>query len=315
MAADATPRHQAVCLTAPTAWGKTELALQIAARVPVEIISMDSAMVFRDMNIGTAKPSREQLAAVPHHLIDICDPTQSYSAGRFVEDVTELVESISERNRLPLIVGGTMMYLRALRSGLAPLPKASAQLRSDLDAQAQKIGWQAMHAQLAKIDAVSAARIAPTDRQRIQRALEVWHASGEPLSALQAKHAGKAPFALRTVALLPEDRAALRDTIEQRFDAMLGAGFVDEVQMLLSRYAPQSDAPAMRCVGYRQIRAALEGHCSMAQARTAAITATRQLAKRQLTWLRSDPGDYSLTGDPKSVQRRALELVAESGPR
>ncbi|HMB73845.1 MAG TPA: tRNA (adenosine(37)-N6)-dimethylallyltransferase MiaA, partial [Gammaproteobacteria bacterium] len=203
-------RPRCICLTAPTASGKTELALRIAEAVPLEVISMDSAMVYRGMDIGTAKPSREQRAAVAHHLIDICDPLDSYSAGRFVADVTRLAGDIAARGRLPLIVGGTMMYLRALRSGLARLPQGSPVIRAEIDAQAQRLGWPALHAQLADVDPASAARISPADSQRIQRALEVWRVTGRTLTALLGARGAAPALQITTISLLPEDRAALR---------------------------------------------------------------------------------------------------------
>jgi tRNA dimethylallyltransferase len=277
-----------VCLTGPTACGKTDLALELAERVPVEIVSMDSAMVYRGLDIGTAKPSAAVRAKVPHHLIDIIEPSDAYSAGRFARDAASAVREIAARGRLPLLVGGTLLYLRALREGLASLPRADVALRNELDAQAREVGWPAMHARLEGIDPAAAARIAPADRQRIQRALEVHALTGRPLSELQGSVAEDDGLEIATVALVPEDRAALARRIERRFDAMLDAGFVTEVANLRARGDLTPDLPALRAVGYRQIWAHLEGAYDWQEARRRALVATRQLAKRQLTWLRRD---------------------------
>ena len=277
-----------VCLTGPTACGKTDLALELAERVPVEIVSMDSAMVYRGLDIGTAKPSAAVRARVPHHLIDIVEPTEAYSAGRFARDAASAVCEIAARGRLPLLVGGTLLYLRALREGLANLPRADAALRNELDAQAREVGWPAMHARLERIDPAAAARIAPTDRQRIQRALEVHALTGRPLPQLQNSGAADGGLEIATVALVPEDRAALARRIERRFDAMVDAGFVTEVENLRRRGDLTPELPALRAVGYRQIWSHLEGAYDWHEARRRGIVATRQLAKRQLTWLRRD---------------------------
>ena len=276
-------RPRCVCLTAPTAAGKTELAIRLAAEIDVEIISMDSAMVYQGMDIGTAKPSRALRGRIAHHLIDVCDPADSYSAGRFVSDTVRLAGEISARNRVPLIVGGTMMYLRALRSGLASLPPADAGVRAQIDAEADALGWPDLHMQLAEIDPEAAQRIAPHDRQRIQRALEVWRLSGRTLSAQLAAAQRAVPLAVTTIALLPSDRAAVHAAIQTRFDAMLAAGFVDEVRVLHKRNDLHPGLAALRCVGYRQIWAHLDGAYGLAEARTRALAATRQLAKRQFT--------------------------------
>ena len=277
-----------VCLTGPTACGKTELALELAERVPLEIVSMDSAMVYRGLDIGTAKPSAAVRERVPHHLVDIVEPTDAYSAGRFARDAATAVREIVARGRLPLLVGGTLLYLRALREGLASLPRADAALRDDLDAQARELGWPALHARLQGIDPAAAARIAATDRQRIQRALEVHALTGRPLSELQGSAAEHGGLEIATVALVPEDRAALALRIERRFDAMVDSGLVAEVQNLRARGDLTEDLPALRAVGYRQIWGHLDGAYDWPEARRRAIVATRQLAKRQLTWLRGD---------------------------
>ena len=282
------PAPRCVCLTGPTACGKTEIALALAERLPIEIVSMDSAMVYLGLDIGTAKPSAAVRERVPHHLVDILEPSDAYSAGRFARDAAAAVRAITARGRLPLLVGGTLLYLRALREGLASLPRADAALRSELDAQARELGWPALHARLTRVDPASAARIAPTDRQRIQRALEVHALTGRPLSELQDSAPEDDRLDIATVALVPEDRAALAQRIERRFDAMVDAGFVAEVQNLRARGDLTKELPALRAVGYRQIWGHLEGAYDWPEARRRAIVATRQLAKRQLTWLRRD---------------------------
>ncbi|MCT9123927.1 tRNA (adenosine(37)-N6)-dimethylallyltransferase MiaA [Cupriavidus gilardii] len=284
-----------VCLLGPTASGKTAAALALAARAPIEIISMDSALVYREMDVGTAKPSAAELAAVPHHLIDIIDPADSYSAAQFVADTNALVESIRARGRAPLIVGGTMLYYKALTQGLNDLPQADPQVRAELDRLAEERGWPALHAMLAQVDPVTAARLAPNDSQRIQRALEIHRLTGQPMSALLAREAdartfdGQAGSRFRAIALEPSDRAVLHARIEARFDAMLGGGLLDEVERLRSRGDLHPGLPSIRCVGYRQAWEYLDGHCDFATMRERGIAATRQLCKRQLTWLRSTP--------------------------
>ncbi|UXC36565.1 tRNA (adenosine(37)-N6)-dimethylallyltransferase MiaA [Cupriavidus gilardii] len=284
-----------VCLLGPTASGKTAAALALAARAPIEIISMDSALVYREMDVGTAKPSAAELAAVPHHLIDIIDPADSYSAAQFVADTNALVESIRARGRAPLIVGGTMLYYKALTQGLNDLPQADPQVRAELDRLAEERGWPALHAMLAQVDPVTAARLAPNDSQRIQRALEIHRLTGQPMSALLAREAdartfdGQAGSRFRAIALEPSDRAVLHARIEARFDAMLGGGLLDEVERLRSRGDLHPGLPSIRCVGYRQVWEYLDGHCDFATMRERGIAATRQLCKRQLTWLRSTP--------------------------
>ncbi|MEJ2175908.1 MAG: tRNA (adenosine(37)-N6)-dimethylallyltransferase MiaA [bacterium] len=280
----------AYCLLGPTASGKSRLALELAARHPVEIVSVDSAQVYRGMDIGTAKPSAAERARVPHHLIDVVDPTDRYSAGRFRDDAIRATEDILARGRIPLLVGGTMLYYRALAGGIDPLPAARPALRADIEARAARLGWPALHAELARVDPVSAGRISPNDTQRIQRALEVWELAGEPLSALQRGAQRAPPFELRAFALIPEDRAELHRRIAGRFERMLADGLVDELRALRRRYALHAGMPSMRCVGYRQAWAYLEGEFGIAELRAKGIAATRQLAKRQLTWLRGLPG-------------------------
>jgi tRNA dimethylallyltransferase len=280
-----------ICLAGPTASGKSALALHLAealrGEIDIELISVDSAQVYRGMDIGTAKPDAAERARVPHHLIDILDPEQAYSAAQFVRDATDAAEGIRARGRLPLLVGGTMLYFKALRDGLDAMPAADAALRAQIDARAAAEGWPALHAELQRVDPATAARLAPNDAQRIQRALEVWLSTGRPLSAFHARSAAR-PDAGRwpLIALEPDSRAWLHDRIAQRFDAMLAAGFVDEVRRLRQRPALQPQMPSMRCVGYRQAWVALDSG-SLDGLRETGIAATRQLAKRQITWLRS----------------------------
>jgi tRNA dimethylallyltransferase len=279
----------AYCLLGPTASGKSRLALELAASHPVEIVSVDSAQVYRGMDIGTAKPTATERARVPHHLIDVVDPTESYSAGRFRDDAIRAVEGILGRGNIPLLVGGTMLYYRALAQGIDALPAAQPTLRAEIEARAARLGWPALHAELARVDPTSAARLSPNDAQRIQRALEVYELAGKPLSALQRGAPPALPFTLRAYALIPEDRAALHRRIAERFECMLEDGLVDELRALRARYALHAGLPSMRCVGYRQAWAYLEGEYGLAELRARGIAATRQLAKRQLTWLRSLP--------------------------
>jgi len=284
----------AVALLGPTASGKSGLAMQLAERLPMEIVSVDSAQVYRGMDIGTAKPSAKERARVPHHLIDLVDPDQAYSAGRWREDAIRAVVEILERKRIPLLVGGTMLYYRALAAGLDELPQADAAVRAAIDAEAAEQGWPALHAELARIDPAAAARIMPNDGQRIQRAIEVWRLTGKPLSSLQGSAAKQAlPFGIRGFVLIPQDKSGFQERIAARFDAMLQSGLVEEVRALGERYRLSADAPSMRAVGYRQVREFLEGKLSHEEMRAQAITATRQLAKRQLTWLRSAQPEFA----------------------
>ncbi|WP_423192399.1 tRNA (adenosine(37)-N6)-dimethylallyltransferase MiaA [Cupriavidus sp. H18C2] len=300
MSAQSSTHPPVVCLLGPTASGKTAAALALAARRPVEIISLDSALVYRGMDIGTAKPTPDELASVPHHLIDIIDPLDSYSAAQFVTDAERLVDDIRARGRTPLIVGGTMLYYKALTQGLNDLPQADPALRAELDALAAARGWPALHAMLAEVDPVTAARLAPNDAQRIQRALEIFRLSGQPMSALLARQADARTFAgaadarYRVIALEPSDRAVLHARIAARFDAMLEGGLLDEVKALRARGDLHLGLPSMRCVGYRQVWEYLDGDCDFATMRERGIAATRQLCKRQLTWLRSTPERVSV---------------------
>jgi tRNA dimethylallyltransferase len=287
-------KSMAVAIMGPTASGKTAAALAIARQMPVEIISVDSALVYRGMDIGTAKPTAEELASAPHHLIDIIDPLESYSVMQFREDAIRLVAEIQARGRLPLLVGGTMMYFKGLVDGLDDLPTANADVRARIIDEAARIGWPGMHAKLRELDPVTAERLAPNDAQRINRALEIIELSGKPMSALLAKREKEAlPFELVSIALEPSDRAVLHQRIALRFDQMLGdrddAGIVAETASLRARGDLHLGLPSMRCVGYRQSWEYLDGLYDRQQLRENGIVATRQLAKRQLTWLRSMP--------------------------
>ncbi|MFI5445120.1 tRNA (adenosine(37)-N6)-dimethylallyltransferase MiaA [Polaromonas sp. UC242_47] len=306
-------------LAGPTASGKTAAALSLAEHHPIEIISVDSALVYRGMDIGTAKPSRAELAAVPHHLIDIRDPLQAYSAAEFVADAGRLIAEINARGKLPLLVGGTMLYFKALRDGLDDMPKADPALRAVLEAEAADKGWPALHAELALVDPVTAARLAPNDSQRISRALEVFRASGQPLSFFQKKNAiekgaagAQAMGAATLISLEPQDRAWLHARIALRFDSMLAAGFLDEVRALRARGDLHTDLPSMRCVGYRQAWEAMDGGWPMAELRDKGIAATRQLAKRQITWLRSMPERQVVACDGPAVLQQVLALVRQA---
>lgn len=276
----------AIFLMGPTASGKTAIAMALADRFPVELISVDSAQVFRDMDVGTAKPDRATLARYPHRLIDLISPEESYSAARFRADALSAMAEATAAGKVPLLVGGTMLYFRALLNGLAELPQADAALRAELDAEAATEGWPAMHVKLAALDPTTAARLHPTDSQRLQRALEVCRLSGRPMSELLAEsRQQKPPYDMLQIALLPSDRAVLHERIAQRFGAMLHAGLDDEVRRLREKYTLSLDLPSMRCVGYRQTWEAQEGIIPPKELRDRGIFATRQLAKRQITWL------------------------------
>lgn len=279
----------AFALLGPTASGKSPLAMRLAATLPIEIVSVDSGQVYRGMDIGTAKPSAEERARVPHHLIDLVDPTGSYSAAAFRTDAIRTVEEILARKRIPLLVGGTMLYYRALAMGLDDMPAADAAVRSAIDAAAARQGWPAMHAELAKVDPATAKRVPPNDAQRIQRALEVYRLTGRPVSTLRLGKPAALPFELRAFAIIPGDRAELHRRIAERFDAMLSAGLVEELRALRDRFDLNEKLPSMRAVGYRQAWRHLEGKIADAELRDSGIAATRQLAKRQMTWLRSLP--------------------------
>jgi tRNA dimethylallyltransferase len=276
-------------LTGPTGVGKSDWAIRLANEAAVEIVSVDSALVYRGLEIGSAKPPRELRQRIPHHLIDICEPTQSYSAGQFVTDAIACIAQIHARRRVPLLVGGTMLYLRALLHGLAPLPQASPELRARLDERAARAGWPALHAELSQVDPVAGARIAPTDSQRIQRALEVYYTAGRPISELQrATVSPLAGLRLKYWVLAPLERNVLQERLSVRFQAMMAAGFLNEVKGLRQRGDLTARHPSMRSVGYRQLWAHLDGEYALEEAERRGIFATRQLAKRQLTWLRAE---------------------------
>ncbi len=315
-------RVDALALVGPTASGKTAAALAIAQQWPVEIISVDSALVYRSMDIGTAKPNAQELAQVPHHLIDIRDPLHAYSAAEFARDATRLMAEIRARGKLPLLVGGTMLYLKALRDGIDDLPTAQPALRADIEQQALALGWPVMHAELAKVDAITAARLAPHDAQRISRALEVWRVSGKPLSQwfaeANATRAAQPALNMPVLSLEPVHRAWLHARISQRFDIMLAGGFLAEVQALRARGDLHIDLPSMRCVGYRQAWELLDRAEAMGavpesilpQLHELGVAATRQLAKRQLTWLRGMDERIAIACDAPDALAQTLAAVA-----
>jgi len=315
-----------IALVGPTASGKTAAAMAIAQRIPLEIISIDSALVYCGMDIGTAKPSAQERQQVAHHLIDIREPTQTYNAANFVNDAEQLIADIQSRSKLPLLVGGTMLYLKALQDGIDDLPKTDAATREAIETSAKANGWPAMHEELRKIDPATASRLAPNDAQRISRALEVWHISGKSLTAwfeegaqkrLDAHQSFTSRNKLDVISLEPNDRSWLHQRIEQRFDAMLAAGFLDEMQTLRERGDLNPDLPSMRCVGYRQAWEQLDAmqlqatssQQMLARLKETAVTATRQLAKRQLTWLRSMPERHIIACDSTDPTAQALTLV------
>ena len=301
-------RLDCVCLAGPTASGKSAVAMALAEQIPLEIISVDSALVYRGMDIGTAKPPAGDRARVPHHLIDIRDPLQAYSAAEFAADALPLIDAIRGRGRLPLLVGGTMLYFKALLQGLDRMPPADPAVRAELEAQAAQIGWPAMHATLARIDPVTAARLAPQDSQRIQRALEVHRISGQTMSSLHGHHA-QARRPLHLISLEPLERNWLHARIGQRMDEMLQQGFLQELQTLRARGDLKPELPSMRCVGYRQAWEAMDRGLPPPAWRETAIHATRQLAKRQLTWLRSMPAREVVACDQPDVFGQVLQKV------
>ncbi len=300
----------AVLLMGPTASGKTDLAVELVRALPCDIVSVDSAMIYRGMDIGTAKPGPEVLAVAPHRLIDILDPAQSYSTARFRSDALREMAAISAQGRIPLLVGGTMLYFRALQQGLARLPDADPDLRRSLLDEAQRVGWAAMHERLARLDPESAARIHPNDPQRIQRALEVQAITGEAMSTLiRASQQARPPYRLLKLVRSPQDRQVLHERIERRFHAMLEQGLLEEVQALAARPDLSPDLPSMRCVGYRQVLKYLWGECTYDDMFRRGVEATRQLAKRQLTWLRAEAHCTWIAdlGSPGDVVSRLIE--------
>ena len=306
----------AICLAGPTAAGKTAAAMAIAARYDVEIISVDSALVYRGMDIGTAKPTAAEQALVPHHLIDIRDPLNAYSAAEFVQDAGRLIDEITARGRLPLLVGGTMLYFKALMDGLDDMPRADAAVRFAIAQEAAGKGWPALHAELALVDPITAQRLPPNDSQRISRALEVFRLTGSPLSHFHRQNATKSiaacahnATATALISLEPSNRVWLHERIAQRFDAMLAAGLIDEVKALHARGDLHADAPSMRCVGYRQAWQVLEGSLPASELRDRGVFATRQLAKRQITWLRSMAQRHVVACDAPDALQQVLDIV------
>ncbi len=301
-----------ICLAGPTASGKSAIACAVAQRWPTEIINVDSATIYRGMDIGTAKPSLAEQQSIKHHLLDIRDPAESYSAAAFRRDALQCAEEIRARGHLPLLAGGTMLYFKALRDGLNNLPTANPEIRAELEAQAALIGWPAMHTKLAEIDPVTATRLAPNDSQRVGRALEIWRISGTPMSELLGDaQQTDAPVPTVTISLEPSDRSVLHARIAQRFDQMLQAGLIDEVRALHQRKDLHVGLPSVRCVGYRQYWSMLDGEITPAQAREQAIAATRQLAKRQITWLRSLPGRQVVDSLSPNAVEQVLALVEQ----
>jgi tRNA dimethylallyltransferase len=297
----------------PTAAGKSDLALALVERFPLEIVSVDSALVYRGMDIGTAKPGAELLARVPHHLVNILDPRETFSAGEFLREARRAIDGIISRGRIPLLAGGTMLYFRALTEGLALLPSADSEVRAAIGADAANRGWRALHEDLARVDPVAAARIHPNDPQRIQRALEVHRLTGQSLSQLQLRNPSPlAQFRVLELAVYPEDRKLLHERIEKRFNAMMKAGFLGEVAELWGRGDLSSRMPSMRAVGYRQFWGHLDGAYSLDEAGRLAVVATRQLAKRQLTWLRARGGAERFDADLPPVADRIAAWL-ESG--
>ena len=305
----------AILLLGPTASGKTDLALRLADQHPIDLISVDSALVFKDMNIGTAKPDDDTLKRYPHALVDVITPEESYSAARFRTEALAAMAASTERGRIPLLVGGTMLYVKALLEGLSDLPQANATLRAEIDARAKQQGWPAIHEELATLDPNTAARLAPNDSQRIQRALEICLLSGRPASALYAEQQQQTapPYRFLSLALLPSDRAWLHERIALRFKLMLQKGFVEEVESLRAKYTLHADLPSMRCVGYRQAWEMLEGILPAKELEERGIFATRQLAKRQITWLNNTIGceafDCLQNNNADLIGRRVAEFL------
>ena len=299
-----------IALMGPTASGKTNIAVELAQHLPVELISVDSALVYRDMNIGTAKPDAATLAIAPHHLIDIIDPTEAYSAAAFRHDALRLMRDISLRGRIPLLVGGTMLYFKALREGLSDLPQSDTAVRASLDAEIAQYGIQHLHRQLNLVDPETAMRLKPTDTQRIQRAMEIYRITGTPMSALIGHHqTSELPYRITSIALVPGDRAQLHARIATRFKAMLEIGLLEELRTLRKKYSLNANMASMRCVGYRQAWQYMEGEINEAQLLETGLAATRQLAKRQLTWLRSMPENIELDCLAPDLERMVIEKL------
>ncbi|ENY8012922.1 tRNA (adenosine(37)-N6)-dimethylallyltransferase MiaA [Vibrio fluvialis] len=299
----------ALFLMGPTASGKTDLAIRLRQKFPVEIISVDSALIYKGMDIGTAKPDQDELALAPHRLIDILDPSEAYSAADFRRDALREMQAIVEQGKIPLLVGGTMLYYKALLEGLSPLPAADPEIRQQIEQEAQQLGWAALHEQLRQIDPISAGRIHPNDPQRLSRALEVYRISGKTLTELTQTKGEALPFCVKQFAIAPKERAELHRRIELRFEKMVEAGFEDEVKALYARKDLHPDLPSIRCVGYRQMWDYLDGNCTLDEAIFRGICATRQLAKRQITWLRS--WDDLTWLDSENVEQ-ALETLSNA---
>ncbi len=307
------PLPPAIFLMGPTASGKTNVAVELAQRLPVELISVDSALVYRDMDIGTAKPDAATLARAPHHLIDIIDPTEAYSAAAFRHDALRLMHDITQRGKIPLLVGGTMLYFKALREGLSDLPQSDPAMRSALEAEIAQHGIQHLHQQLAQVDAETAARLKPTDTQRIQRAMEIYRITGQPMSTLIGQQQStELPYRIIPIALVPSDRAVLHQRIATRFATMLKQGLVDELRALRKKYPLHPNMTSMRCVGYRQAWQFMEGEINDVELLETGIASTRQLAKRQLTWLRSMPDNIELDCLAPDLAQKVLDNLTEN---
>ena len=302
----------AIFLMGPTASGKTDLAIQLRQQLPVEVISVDSALIYRGMDIGTAKPSKAELALAPHSLIDICDPAESYSAANFRTDALREMQEISAQGKIPLLVGGTMLYYKALLEGLSPLPSADDKVRSEIEAKATLIGWAGLHQELSKIDPISAQRINPNDSQRVNRALEVFYLTGKTLTELTAQKGEALPYDILQFAIAPEQREVLHLRIEQRFHKMIELGFQQEVEKLYRRPDLNENLPSIRCVGYRQMWEYLRGDYDHDEMVFRGICATRQLAKRQITWLRgwTSPIQWLDSLQPAQALEKVLTSVS-----
>lgn len=307
------PKPLALFLMGPTASGKTDLAIRLYQHLPVEIISVDSALIYREMDIGTAKPSAEELAAAPHRLIDIRDPAESYSVANFREDALREMAEITAKGKIPLLVGGTMLYYKGLMDGLSPLPSADPAVRAEIEAKAAQLGWVALHHDLMKCDPASAQRINPNDSQRISRALEVFYLSGKTMTELTAQQGEALPYDILQFAIAPADRSVLHQRIEQRFHKMIALGFEQEVRALFERGDLHADLPSIRCVGYRQMWEYLAGEISLDEAIFKGICATRQLAKRQITWLRGWTSELNWLDslDPDGSYHKMCEKFAQ----
>lgn len=307
------PIPPAIFLMGPTASGKTDLAIALRKKLPVEVISVDSALIYKGMDIGTAKPSKAEQAAAPHRLIDILDPAESYSVANFREDALREMQNITAEGKIPLLVGGTMLYYKGLLDGLSPLPSSEPKIRSEIEAKAAQFGWNTLHQTLQQIDPTSAARINPNDSQRISRALEVFYISGKTMTELTAQQGDALPYEILQFAVMPQERAVLHQRIEQRFEKMITAGFEEEVKQLYARGDLHADLPSIRCVGYRQMWEYLDGEISLDEAIFKGICATRQLAKRQITWLRgwSSEPEWLDSLEPEHSITKMIEKIEQ----